>query len=165
MSVLDYRVREGVAADLEGVMRLEREIAEAPHWTAAEYAAIVKTYEVAKGAVRRQLFVAEDEAVLLGFAVGKVLVSDAVSLGELESVAVGVSTRRSGVGKMLCNAVIRWCVERGATEVELEVRVGSVGAIALYRGLGFVVVGERTGYYRDPVEDALLMQLRLAEGT
>jgi [ribosomal protein S18]-alanine N-acetyltransferase len=164
MSVANYRVREGVAADLARVMRLEQEIAEAPHWTAAEYGAIVDSGRFA-GAIRRCLFVAESEAGLLGFAVGKVLVSEAVSLGELESVAVGVSTRRSGVGRMLCEAVIRWCVERGATEVELEVRAGSTGAIALYRGLGFVAVGERSSYYRDPVEDALLMQLRLAEGT
>jgi [ribosomal protein S18]-alanine N-acetyltransferase len=164
MSVADYRVREGAAADLVGVMRLEQETAEAPHWTAAEYEAIVDSGGFANGAVRRRLFVVEGEAGLLGFAVGKVLVSEAVSLGELESVAVGVSMRRSGVGRMLCEAVIRWCVERGATEVELEVRAGSVGAIALYRGLGFVAVGKRAGYYRDPVEDALLMQLRLAEG-
>jgi ribosomal-protein-alanine N-acetyltransferase len=163
MSVVDYRVREGVAADLVGVMRLEQETAEAPHWTAAEYGAIVDSGGFA-GAIRRRLFVAEGELGLLGFAVAKVLVSEAVSLGELESVAVGVSARRSGVGRMLCEAIIRWCVERGATEVELEVRVGSTGAIALYRGLGFVAVGERAGYYRDPVEDALLMQLKLAEG-
>jgi ribosomal-protein-alanine N-acetyltransferase len=164
MSVVDYRVREGVAADLVGVMRLEKETAEAPHWAAAEYAAIVDSGGFADGAVRRRLFVAEDEAGLLGFAVGKVLASEAVSLGELESVAVGGSTRRSGVGRMLCEAVIGWCMERGATEVELEVRAGSMGAIALYIGLGFVVVGERAGYYRDPAEDALLMQLKLAEG-
>jgi ribosomal-protein-alanine N-acetyltransferase len=163
MSVV-YRVREGVAADLVGVMRLEQEIAEAPHWTAAEYGAIVDSAGFADGAVRRRLFVAEGKAGLVGFSVGKVLVSGVVNLGELESVAVGVSTRRSGVGRMLCEAVIRWCVERGATEMELEVRAGSAGAIALYRGLGFVPVGARAGYYRDPVEDALLMQLRLAEG-
>jgi ribosomal-protein-alanine N-acetyltransferase len=164
MSVVNYRVREGVATDLVGVMRLEQETAEAPHWTAAEYGAIVDSGGFADGAVRRRLFVAEDEAGLLGFAVGKVLASEAVSLGELESVAVGGSTRRSGVGRMLCEAVIGWCMERGATEVELEVRAGSMGAIALYIGLGFVVVGERAGYYRDPAEDALLMQLKLAEG-
>jgi len=163
MSVVDYRVREGVAADLVAVIRLEQETAEAPHWTAAEYGAIVDTTGFADGAVRRRLFVAEGEAGLLGFAVGKVLVSEAVSLGELESVAVDVSARRSGVGRMLCEAVIRWCEERGATEVELEVRAGSAGAISLYSGLGFVAVGERAEYYRDPVEDALLMQLKLSE--
>src|ERR1700722_12681540 len=152
MSAVDYRVREGVAADLVGVMRLEQEIAGAPHWTAAEYGAIVDSAGFADGAVRRRLFVAEGETGLLGFAVGKVLVSEVVNLGELESVVVNESTRRSGVGRTLCEAVIRWCVERGATEVELEVRAGSTGAIALYRGLGFVPVGKRAGYYRDPVE-------------
>jgi ribosomal-protein-alanine N-acetyltransferase len=32
---------------------------------------------------------------------------------------------------------------------------------ALYAGLGFVVAGRRVGYYREPVEDALLMRLEL----
>jgi ribosomal-protein-alanine N-acetyltransferase len=45
--------------------------------------------------------------------------------------------------------------------LELEVRAGSGGAIALYAGLGFVVAGRRVGYYREPVEDALLMRLDL----
>ncbi len=165
MSVVDYRVREGVASDIVGVVRLERETVEAPHWAEAEYGAIVDLGGCADGAVRRCLFVAEGAAGLLGFAVGKALVSGILSLGELESVAVDVSARRYRVGRTLCEAVVRWCRERGAMEVELEVRAGSVGAIALYKGLGFVVVGERVGYYRDPVEDALLMQLRLAEGS
>jgi [ribosomal protein S18]-alanine N-acetyltransferase len=165
MRVIECWVRDGAAADLVGVMRLERETAEAPHWAEAEYVAIVGSGGFADGAVRRRLFVAEGKAGLLGFAVGKVLVSGDVSLGELESVAVNASARRSGVGRTLCEAVVRWCGGWGATEVELEVRTGSVGAVALYRSLGFVAVGERVGYYRDPVEDALLMQLRLAEGS
>jgi ribosomal-protein-alanine N-acetyltransferase len=111
----------------------------------------------------RRLFVAEERAGLLGFAVGKVLISGAVSLGELESVAVSVPARRGGVGRMLCEAVVGWCRGQDVTEVELEVRAGSAGAIALYAELGFLVVGRRAGYYRDPMEDALLMQLRLAE--
>jgi [ribosomal protein S18]-alanine N-acetyltransferase len=158
-----YRVREGVAVDLAEVVQLERETAEAPHWAVAEYGAIVGVREFADGGVRRHLFVAEGEAGVLGFAVGKVMVLGAVSLAELESVAVSVSARRGGVGKKLCEAVVRWCREQGATEVELEVRAGSAGAIALYAGLGFLPGGKRTGYYRDPMEDALLMRLRLAE--
>jgi [ribosomal protein S18]-alanine N-acetyltransferase len=45
--------------------------------------------------------------------------------------------------------------------VELEVRAGSAGAIALYERLGFVAVGRRPGYYRSPVEDAVLMRLEV----
>ena len=47
--------------------------------------------------------------------------------------------------------------------MELEVRAGSAGAIGLYEGLGFVGVGRRRGYYRDPVDDAVLMRLDLAK--
>ncbi len=97
---------------------------------------------------------------MLGFAVGKVL--GAVRRGELESVAVDAAARRGGVGKALCEAVVAWCRGQGVQEMELEVRAGSAGASALYEGLGFVVVGRRAEYYRDPVEDATLMQLRLS---
>jgi len=143
-------------------MRMERATAEAPHWAEGEYAAIVSSDGSAEAAVRRCLFVAEVKGDLLGFAVGKVVVSGALRLAELESVAVSASARRVGVGRALCEAVISWCRDRGATEMELEVRAGGVGAIALYQRLGFAVVGQRGGYYRYPTEDALLMQLRLA---
>jgi [ribosomal protein S18]-alanine N-acetyltransferase len=162
MSFPKYRVRSGRAEDLVGVMRLERATPEAPHWVESEYAASVGVDGSIGDAVRRRLFVAESEAGLLGFAVGKVLVAGAVRLAELESVAVSASARRVGVGRALCEAVICWCREWGAEEMELEVRAGSGGAVALYRGLGFAVVGQRGAYYGEPTEDALLMQLRLA---
>jgi ribosomal-protein-alanine N-acetyltransferase len=162
MSSAKYRVRAGRAEDLVGVMRLERAVPEAPHWAEAEYAAIVSADGSAEVSVRRCLFVAESDAELFGFAVGKVLVSGAVRLAELESVAVSALVRRAGVGRALCEAVICCCREWGAEEMELEVRAGSAGAVALYRGLGFVAVGQRDGYYEGPTENALLMQLRLA---
>jgi ribosomal-protein-alanine N-acetyltransferase len=115
--------------------------------------------------VRRCFVVAEIGEKLLGFAVGKVILSAAGDgTGELESVAVDETARRRGVGRSLCEAVVDWSRGQGAAEIELEVRAGSAGAIALYAGLGFVVVGRRGGYYRDPDEDAVLMQLKLAEG-
>ncbi len=162
MRVEGFCVRVAGAADVAGVVALERAIAEAPHWGEAEYAAMVDA-DKAHSAVRRCFFVAETEADggLLGFAVGKVIGSDADGLGELESVAVKASARRGGIGKALCAAVAHWCRWQGVRAVELEVRVGSGGAIALYAGLGFVVAGRRAGYYREPVEDALLMRLDL----
>ncbi|HEY8996258.1 MAG TPA: GNAT family N-acetyltransferase, partial [Edaphobacter sp.] len=64
-----------------------------------------------------------------------------------------------GVGGALCEAVVSWCAGEGARWVELEVRRSSAEAQALYRRLGFVEVGVRKGYYREPVEDAVLMNL------
>ena len=160
MSVPGLRLRVASAADLAGVVALERRVVEAPHGAEAEYDAIVE--DRGEGAVRRCLFVAETDEKLLGFAVGKVILSTADRVGELESVAVDGAGRRRGVGRSLCEAVIRWCRDQGAVEMELEVRSGSGGAIALYAGLGFGVVGRRGGYYREPDEDAVLMQLKLA---
>jgi ribosomal-protein-alanine N-acetyltransferase len=154
-----FHIRVAEVGDVAGVVALERVIAEAPHWATGQYAAMV--VDDVGGAVRRCFFIGEAEGRLLGFAVGKVIGSDDEGVAELESVVVETSARRRGVGKALCAAVADWCRGRGAAALELEVRAGSVGAIALYAGLGFVVIGRRVGYYRDPVEDALLMRLDL----
>jgi ribosomal-protein-alanine N-acetyltransferase len=150
------------AEDVDAIVAMERTIAEAPHWERAEYATMVDADRGVDGAVGRCLMIAEAEGGLLGFAVGKMIGSGSKGMVELESVAVDLVVRRGGVGRALCNAVIDWCRWRGAEVMELEVRAGSIGAVALYGGLGFVVVGRRKGYYREPVEDALLMKLELA---
>jgi len=92
-----------------------------------------------------------------------VIGTGAEGVGELESVAVEGAARRMGLGRALCGVVIEWCKRQGAAVVELEVRAGSGGAIALYSGLGFVVTGRRGGYYQRPAEDAILMRLDLAK--
>jgi ribosomal-protein-alanine N-acetyltransferase len=46
--------------------------------------------------------------------------------------------------------------------MELEVRVGNQAALGLYAALGFVEQGRRARYYRDPVEDAVMMRMELA---
>jgi ribosomal-protein-alanine N-acetyltransferase len=97
----------------------------------------------------------------VGFAVGHVTVLETEVLAELESVGVADSARRAGIGRALCEAVIAWVRGQGAEQIELEVRSRSDGAIALYRGLGFAAVGMRPKYYREPVDDAVLMRLAL----
>jgi ribosomal-protein-alanine N-acetyltransferase len=135
---------------LDAVVELERACATAPHWGVGAYAEIV----AGQGA-RRCLYVAEREDGVVGFAVGAVPMD---GVGELESVVVAEFAGRAGVGRILCGTVIGWCREQGAMEVGLEVRAGSAGAIALYEGLGFVELGRRAGYYREPEEDAVVMR-------
>jgi [ribosomal protein S18]-alanine N-acetyltransferase len=161
MSVAGFRVRVCGAGDLARVVEMERTIAEAPHWGDGEYAAIVNADKRVDEAVRRCLLVAETGGRVVGFAVGKVIGSGEGSVAELESVAVDAAARRGGLGRALCQAVVDWSRRQGAEAVELEVRAGSRGAIALYRELGFVVVGRRARYYRGPLEDAVLMRLEL----
>jgi Acetyltransferases len=153
-----FAVRAAVAADLAAVVAMERATAEAPHWSEAEYAAAIGG---GGGYVRRRLFVAEADGVVIGFAVGKV----AGDLAELESIAVDLRMRRGGVGRALCVAVMECCREERAATVELEVRAASAEAIGLYQGLGFICVGQRPRYYSEPVDDAVLMRLDLQRST
>lgn len=153
-------IRPGTAGDVEEVLMLEREVAEAPHWSRAEYEAMIPQADE-RGGVLRCLMVAEVEGRLAGFAAGKVVI--AAESGELESVAVRRAARRIGVGMRLCQAVIDWCKLQGATSIELEVRSASFGAKRLYERVGFVAEGVRKAYYREPEDDAVLMRLDLGK--
>lgn len=160
---MEFSIRQARKEDMGEIFALERRVAEAPHWTLEEYAAIPEAGE--GGAVRRCLLVAEGTDVpargLVGFAVGKVVGIGDASFGELESVVVAEEARRQGLGWALCERVLAWCRAEGADTVELEVRSLNESALELYRRLGFVEQGVRRGYYRAPADDALLMRVRL----
>ena len=162
MSLAGMTIRPATLDDLEMVLELERSVVEAPHWSEKEYRTGLEG-AVGKG-LRRCFLVAEHAGEMVGFVVGKVIGLGEDAQAELESLAVAGVTRRSGVGRALCEAVFIWCRREGATEVELEVRSANTAAIALYAKLGFELVGKRTGYYRDPVDDAMLMRRELGAG-
>jgi ribosomal-protein-alanine N-acetyltransferase len=99
------------------------------------------------------VLVAEAGEALIGFGV----MGQTSGRGEIESLAVSLAWRQHGVGRRLCEELMAWARARGATEASLEVRLSNAAARALYRQLGFRECGMRRGYYRDPVEDALVM--------
>ena len=146
------RIVAATPDDIQAILALDQTCAEAPHWTEAQYRAIVSP---SQDAPERCLLVAKSPNEITGFAAGKLVADEA----ELETVAVSPMHRRSGLGRALCTAVITWAWDRGARRMELEVRASSVGPLALYRDLGFVIVGRRTKYYAAPRENAVLMRL------
>lgn len=161
---MQFKIRIASTQDVEAVFALERAVSEAPHWSGEEYVALVEGD--ATGSVSRCLLVAEavedaDAGNLAGFAVGKVIAVGKDSVGELESVVVAENARRMGLGRALCEGIVEWCRDRGAQGVELEVRSRNYSAKRLYAGLGFVEEGLRRGYYRDPMDDAVLMRIHL----
>ena len=83
--------------------------------------------------------------------------------GELHinNVAVRHEYRRQGMARGLLEAAISEAVGKGAHAAFLEVRAGNGPAQALYRRCGFRVAGRRAGYYMEPPEDALVMNLSL----
>lgn len=101
-------------------------------------------------------------AILLGMRVrgtllGYLLAWRAADRVEILNVAVDPDHRRKGYGLVLVDGAIREARVHGAAVVDLEVRASNTAALKLYATLGFDQVGERSAYYRNPVEDALLL--------
>lgn len=81
--------------------------------------------------------------------------------GSITNVAVLPEKRRQGVARRLLEELLREAEKRFLATVTLEVREGNLPARALYEGLGFLPVGKRKNFYRDPTEDAVLMTVFL----
>lgn len=81
--------------------------------------------------------------------------------GEVLNVAVDDPARSKGVGGELLDAAIAALKKQAAHRVFLEVRESNAAAIALYKSRGFTQMSVRRGYYRHPVENALVMRLDL----
>jgi ribosomal-protein-alanine acetyltransferase len=80
---------------------------------------------------------------------------------EILNLAVAQAWRRKGIGRELMSTALKEAAEKGVQEVFLEVRESNVAARAFYMKLRFTETGRRRGYYRNPVEDALLFSLAL----
>ena len=79
---------------------------------------------------------------------------------EVMNVAVHPDYRGQGIARKLMEALLAAGDERGVKEYTLEVRAGNAPAIHIYEAHGFVGEGIRPGFYRKPVEDALIMWKR-----
>ena len=75
---------------------------------------------------------------------------------EILDVAVDLSLRGRGIGRILVESALGLCREKQVALLGLEVRVSNQAAIALYHRFGFRESGRRKRYYED-VEDAMLM--------
>jgi ribosomal-protein-alanine N-acetyltransferase len=142
-----YRTRPATRADLAAVARIEARSFADP-WSA--------------DAFRRYLggcfLVAEEGDAVIGYIVARTAAVE----GEILDVAVDPDARRRGLGRRLVQEAISALRARGVQQVFLEVRESNAAARHLYADLGFRPVGRRPGYYRQPTEDALVLERLVA---
>lgn len=81
----------------------------------------------------------------------------------IATIAVHPDFRQRGIGKALLQTGMQAAYDEGARIYHLEVRAGNLAAQKMYAGFGYEVVGQRIKYYKDNLEDALLMSLILPE--
>jgi len=96
--------------------------------------------------------IAVDQGKVLGYGILRQIDS-----GEVLLIGVHPDYRRRGIGKQLMKALLDEA-NRGEN-IFLEVRDSNQPAKALYESLGFSEIARRHSYYRDPVEDAVIMML------
>ena len=131
---------------------LEAQAETAAHWNAREYDALF-----APEAPRRIALVVAEGDEVRGFVIARCGPDE----WEIENVVVAPEHRRLGIGGELVREVLRAAQEAGAAAVLLEVRESNAAARQLYERLGFAEAGRRSGYYRVPVEDALLLRFSI----
>jgi ribosomal-protein-alanine N-acetyltransferase len=147
-------IRRAVRDDLPAILGIERASFSDP-WTE-------ESFETALSLDRMQVLVAETPGSesgdgvsgLAGYVVALIIRPEA----EIADLAVAPGWRRRGIGKALLRRSIAELVGEGVRTLYLEVRESNEAARTLYEANGFRSVGRRRGYYRQPVEDALLLR-------
>ena len=149
-------IRRAERADLGDMLRIEQASFADP-WT-------IDSLETALALERMRVLVAESArddgrggdaaAGLLGYVVALVIGPEA----EIADLAVAPEARRLGIGRALLERVLAELEHAGAKTVFLEVRESNRAARTLYESKGFESIGRRRAYYRQPVEDALVLK-------
>ena len=97
-------------------------------------------------------------AVESGQVVGYVGSQTVIDATDMMNIAVHPDFRRKGIAQKLVEQLVDELKQRQSMSLMLEVRASNFGAQALYDKLGFVQVGLRKNYYRNPKEDALILR-------
>ena len=79
----------------------------------------------------------------------------------INNLAVRPELRRQGLGSQLLEAIIAEAKTLGAATLTLEVRRSNIAAQRLYLRAGFHEEAIRKSYYTQPVEDALVLSLKI----
>ncbi len=137
------------ADDIPEVSLAERDIFSSP-WSRESFEDVLK-FPFLGG------FCARLNGELAGYGIYHVLFED----GEILNIATLKSFRKMGIAKKLMAKMEEEIKLRGGERIMLEVRQSNQGAKNLYTALGFEITGNRKNYYKNPTENAILMEKSL----
>jgi ribosomal-protein-alanine N-acetyltransferase len=144
-------MRYAESGDLPRVVEIERASFSDP-WSSAAFRSALDEERI-------NFHVAIRDDAVVGYAVSWCVIDEA----ELANLAVVPAMRGAGVGAALLDRAMADARAAGCVVMHLEVRESNAAARALYQSRGFGMVGRRKRYYREPVEDALILRARLKE--
>ena len=133
------------AGDVAAVERIEAQFSSS--WTKAQIHVELERKSTIS-------LVAETESqTIAGWCCGIVLPPEA----ELLKVAVLAARQRQGVASLLLQGFTALLAANGVEQIFLEVRSANSPARRLYQQSGWQEQGKRKNYYKDPVDDAVLL--------
>ena len=141
-------LRPAVENDLTEIASIERASFADP-WTEESFRRLLDAHPAI-------FLVVEDgtDAALAGYVVAFSVAED----GEILNLAVAAPFRGRGLAGQMLDAVLIQLTGRGVRAAFLEVRESNDAARALYASRNFAEIGRRGGYYRQPVEDAIVLR-------
>lgn len=142
-------LRRAQPGDLAAIMPIEAASFHRP-WREETFASLLDRPNT-------DVLVATLDEVVVGYAVLTAQAGDT----ELANLAVDPGHRRRGIASALLRGCLKTLLDRGERRVFLAVRASNEGASGLYEGFGFLEIGRHAGYYRDPVEDAVIFGLEV----
>jgi len=134
------------AADIPAVVGIENELFSDP-WPET-------IFQVDVSEEFSRLWVVEIEGEIAAYAV----LGLGYREGHLNNIAVTQKYQRKNIAKKLLTFILEFCTGHNFERILLEVRPSNEAAISLYRLFGFNDLAVRRRYYRDPVEDCLVME-------
>lgn len=143
---MDIILRDMKEDDIEDILEIESQSFTTP-WD--KNAFLVELREN----ILAQYIVAEADEKVIGYAgIWKIL-----NEGHITNIAVLKDYRGKGVGSLLIEGLIWYCMKNDIDRMTLEVRKSNTIAQNLYKKYGFVESGIRPKYYGDNKEDAIIM--------
>ena len=141
-------IRELSDADIPAIEGILAESPEAAQWLGPA----CRNHSLASISV----WVGEQQAKVVGVIAARRVADQ----GEIVNLAVAPASRRQGLGRRLVEHAMARMEHEGARAIFLEVRESNAVARKSYARMGFREAGRRRHYYRDPLEDALVLSRR-----
>ena len=148
---MNATLRVAGPGDLELFAALEAEVFAEDPWTPYMIA------EELSSPASRYWIATDDSGDVVGYGGAKVGGDQA----DVMTIGVRAHARGQGIGATILDTLLAWSREAGAREIFLDVRPSNESAIHLYETRGFVEIGRRPRYFRNPVEEAVEMRASL----
>ncbi|NQN10438.1 ribosomal protein S18-alanine N-acetyltransferase [Streptococcus suis] len=139
IEIKHYNGQENLA---EAVLAVMQSVYETSPWTLEQIASSMSSQD-------EDYYLAYKGQELVGFLAVQTVLDEM----EILQIAVKADFQRLGIASQLMAAVMDW-----EGDIFLEVRESNSAAQALYTRQHFTKIGKRKDYYRNPVEDAVIMK-------